>query len=259
MRSHSETVRDQFDPQSQAYLSSAVHAGGADLAQMATWIAALPAGTAGIDVGTGAGHLAFAMARHLTRVVASDPSEGMLATVAGAARERGHANLTTSLAQAESLPFADGEFGLVATRYSAHHWLDLAGALAEMHRVLASGGTLIVGDVLGAPDAIADTHLQAMELLRDPGHVRNRTAREWRALIADAGFDLRETASHAVRLEFPSWVARMRTPAEEVTAIRRLQQRAPRQVAEHLGFEADGTFTVHAGLFLATKAQRAMT
>lgn len=254
MRSHAETIHQQFDPQSQAYLTSAVHAAGPDLAQIATWVAALSPQTAGIDVGTGAGHLAFAMARHFTRVVASDPSPGMLATVAAAAHERGHANLTTCLAQAESLPFADGEFGVAATRYSAHHWLDLAGALAEMHRVLAPGGTLIVGDVLGAPDAIADTHLQAMELLRDPGHVRNRTAREWRALIADAGFELRETASHAVRLEFASWVARMRTPAEEVAAIRRLQQRAPRQVAEQLAFEADGSFTVHAGLFLATKA-----
>ncbi len=177
----------------------------------------------------------------------------MLTTVAAAALERGHTNLTTCLAGGEALPFADGEFGLVATRYSAHHWFDLEAALAEMRRVLAPGGTLIVVDVMGAADALSDTHLQAMELLRDPSHVRNRTDREWRALIATAGFDVRETASHAVRLEFASWVARMRTPAENVAAIRRLQQGAPRQVVERLGIETDGSFTVHTGLFRATR------
>lgn len=252
MHDHADAIQQQFDSRSQAYLTSAVHAGGADLAQAASWVAALPGNIAGLDVGTGAGHLAFAMAGHLARVVASDPSRGMLATVANAARERGLANLTTCLAGAEALPFADGEFDLVATRYSAHHWPDLEGALAEMRRVLAPAGTLIVIDVLGAPDALADTHLQAMELLRDPSHVRNRTEQEWRALLAATGFELQESAGHPVRLEFSSWVARMRTPSGGIAAIRRLQQDAPRQVVERLAIEPDGSFTVRTGLFRAT-------
>ena len=254
MRSHADAIQQQFDSRSQVYLASAVHASGPDLEQARQWLAELDRNASGLDVGTGAGHLAYAMARLLRRVVASDPSAGMLATVEQAARGRGHENLATCLAGAETLPFANDEFGVVATRYSAHHWLDLEAALAQMRRVLAPGGTLLVIDVLGDEDALADTHLQAMELLRDPSHVRNRSARQWRALIAAAGFDLHETMQHPVRLEFSPWIARMRTSPENVAAIRRLQQGAPRQVADRLVLEPDGSFTVQTGLFRAVKS-----
>jgi len=255
---HADTVQQQFDPRSRAYLDSAVHASGPDLAHAERWLQKRGEARTAIDVGCGAGHLAFAMARHLHEVIASDPSPGMLATVADSARSRGLVNLSVSQAPAEKLPFGDDSFDLAGTRYSAHHWLELAPALAETRRVLRPGGALLVIDLLGDDRPLVDTHLQAMEVLRDPSHVRNRTAAQWHAAIEAAGFGVQEFARHPVRLDFAAWIARMRTPPEAEAAIRRLQRGAPTQVARALSLEEDGSFTVDTGVIVATplNAQR---
>src|SRR3546814_1183940 len=111
----------------------------------------------------------------------------MLATVAEAATGRALENIATARASAESLPFGDGHFCIAATRYSAHHWLDLDAAVKEMRRVVKPGGYIMVIDLEGNEDALVDTHLQAMEVLRDRSHIRDRTPSEWVRLLSAAG------------------------------------------------------------------------
>jgi ubiquinone/menaquinone biosynthesis C-methylase UbiE len=254
---HQQAIQQQFDPQAQAYLASTVHAQGPDLAHAPQWVARhLPATKAHVlDVGCGAGHLTFALAPHVHRIMAADPSPGMLDTVRQAAAHKGLGNIDTVQAQADALPFEDGHFCAVATRYSAHHWTALEASLREMHRVTKPGGHLLVIDILGHEDALVDTHLQAMEVLRDRSHVRNRSATQWAALLRDAGFTVHDQTQWPVRLAFADWVARMRTPALQTDAIRRLQQGAPQEVQQALAIEPDGSFTPRAGLFWAQKGQ----
>ena len=255
MRSHDDAVRDQFDPQAHAYLTSVVHASGLDLQRASELVQAVMPPTATLlDVGCGAGHLSFALAPAFAEVVATDPLPAMLATVSAAASERGLTQIRTQQAAADALPFAVGRFCLVASRYSAHHWRELPGALRELRRVVKPHGYLLLIDQLGDESPLVDTHLQTMELLRDPSHVRNRSASQWRELLAQAGFRLLEETSWPLRLDFASWIARMRTPPESVAAIRRLQTGAPREVADGLKLEADGSFTTQTGLFWAQTA-----
>ena len=255
MSSHQQTVQDQFDPRAQAYLTSAVHAQGPDLKQaqalVGEWAKARAGKTRALDVGTGGGHLSFALAPLLDRIVALDPSPQMLATVAKAAAERGLHQIAFQEGSAEALPFPDASFDLVVTRYSAHHWLELDRAMAEIRRVLAPGGALLVIDTEGDPSVLVDTHLQAIELLRDRSHVRNRSAAEWRALLGAAGFTVLSHQAWPLRLEFTSWIERMRTPADRAAIIRSLQQDAPQEVKDALAFEADGSFSIRTGLFWA--------
>lgn len=254
MHSHDQSVHAQFDSRAQAYLQSAVHAQGPDLEYARDRVAAcLPPCASALDVGCGAGHLAFAIAPALARVVALDPSQGMLATVAAAAQARGLAQIETHAGQAAALPFADAGFDLVCTRYSAHHWTDLPAALADMHRVLKPGGCLLVIDVLGDDDALVDTHLQALELLRDPSHVRDRSDSEWRRLLDGAGFAVNDARQWPLRLEFASWIARMRTPDVHVAALRALQAGAAQEVQRALAYEADGSFTCTTGAYWARR------
>lgn len=255
MQTHSESVRRQFDSQAGAYLRSAVHAQGADLQAAAAYVAehVKQAGT-GLDLGCGAGHLSFALAPVLSKVVATDASPGMLKVVEQAATERGLQTIETLQTMVESLPFADASFDVVATRYSAHHWSDVPAALAEARRVMKPDGLLLVIDVLGYENPLVDTHFQTIEVLRDTSHVRDYADTEWRRMLADAGFAVAEKQAWPVRLEFSSWVQRMRTPELLVQAIRTLQQGAPAPVQEALQYEAEGSFTMVTALY-ACRAQ----
>lgn len=250
---HSETVHAQFDSQAQAYLQSAVHAAGPDLLHASELITqSIPAASGRfLDVGCGAGHLSFAVAGALASVVAVDPSPNMLATVSRAAREKGLTNIQTIQASAESMPFDDGQFCVVASRYSAHHWLKLPEALKEMRRVVKPGGYLLMLDIEGDENPLVNTHLQAIELLRDRSHIQDRSPSEWDRLITDAGFSTIEHQSWVTRLEFEPWVTRMRTSPERVAMIRTVQQEAPAEVREALAIEEDGSFSMKTGLWWA--------
>src|SRR5689334_21286256 len=108
MRTHSQSVHEQFDPQAEAYLRSPVHADGPDLVYAARLVAqTMPAGAVALDLGCGAGHLSFRLAPLLGRMVALDPSAGMLATVAQTAAARGLSSLETCVGRAEAVPFPD--------------------------------------------------------------------------------------------------------------------------------------------------------
>ena len=255
MPSHEQTVQNQFDPRAEDYRTSAVHASGPDLEYARTLVADAPQRPQrALDLGCGAGHLSFALAAHVGRLVALDPSPGMLAAVSRGAAERGLTQIETRPGSAESLPYPDGSFDLVCTRYSAHHWSHLEAAVLEMLRVLAPGGHVLLIDVVAPPDVLTDTHLQAMELLRDASHVRNRSVREWRTLLGGAGLAEQQYRQWPLRIEFASWVARMRTPETRIAAICSLQTGAPHEVREALGIGADGSFTLQTGLFWLTGA-----
>ena len=250
MKTHQQVVTEQFDRQANAYLTSAVHASGPDLARARQLVAAaMDQNDTGLDVGCGAGHLSFVLAPALSRMVAIDPCDGMLATVREAAAAKGLANIDTQQASAESLPFAVASFDLVASRYSAHHWGRLDQAMTEIRRVARPGAHVLIIDTEGEASALVDTHLQTIELLRDRSHVRNRTQADWRAQFHAAGLELIEHACWPTRLEFASWVERMRTPPVKVAAIHALQADAPQEVRDALAIEADGSFTMQTGLF----------
>jgi len=249
MRNHQQSVHAQFDPQPKAYLDSEVHAKGKDLVRAQALVKqAIPLTGAGLDVGCGAGHLSYALSPLLSHMVALDPSEAMLATVRETAQARGLGNIETMPGTAEALPFAAASFDLVATRYSAHHWIALDRALAEMRRVLRPGGFILVIDVEAPSNPLVDTHFQTLELLHDPSHVRDRSEAEWRRHFQAADCEILGYSRWPVRLEFPSWVANSRTPPAKVAMIRALQREAPLEVREALATEADGSFTLQTAL-----------
>lgn len=253
MISHDEQVDRQFGPVAAAYLTSQVHAQGADLGRAADTLA----GCARVlDVGCGAGHLSFAVAPRVGTIVACDLSAGMLAAVVAEAQRRGLANLETRQGTAESLPFDDASFDAVCTRFSAHHWADWKRGLAEMRRVLKPGGRAVLIDIVAPADPLLDTHLQAVELLRDASHVRDYSLTEWADSLIAAGFHLAaEPSTWPLRMEFDTWVARMKTPADRVGVLRGLLKSAPAEVRSHFKVGEDASFDIEAA-FIECRAGR---
>src|SRR5579883_142818 len=252
-KSHETLVGDQFGSRAAAYLTSAVHARGEDLDALTALVRAQRAPRV-LDLGCGGGHVTFAAAPHAREVVAYDLSADMLATVAGAARERGLANVTTQQGVVESLPFPDASFDMVLTRYSAHHWRDLDAALREAARVLKPGGVAGIADSISPGTPLLDTFYQAIELLRDRSHVRSYSAAEWQEALARAGLTVATTKRSRVRLVFKTWVERMATPKVQVDAIRALQTGVSASVTRYFATEPDGTFEIDVAVFEAGRA-----
>ena len=242
---HHDQVADAFGSTAAAYLTSHVHATGADLQALAASIAATPDATV-LDMGCGAGHASFAVAPHAQTVVAYDIAPQMLTTVAAAASERGLRNILTQQGAAESLPFDDASFDWVISRMSAHHWHDVPLALAEVRRVLKPGGKVLFIDIAGSDHPLLDTHIQAVEVLRDGSHIRDYRADEWVALFEGAGFKASIRERWRIDIEFSSWVARMRTPEPRVVAIRSLWSGAPDEVRHYFDVQEDGSFKLDA-------------
>lgn len=211
------------------------------------------AGAAVLDLGCGAGHVSFAVAPGVRIVTACDLAPEMLEVVAHAAAERGLTNVETQQAVAERLPFPDAAFDVVLSRYSAHHWRDFDAGLREAARVLKPGGRLGIVDSVSPGPAALDSWLQAVELLRDPSHVRSRTRAEWEAALARAGLVTGAVQPFRIRLAFDVWIERMRTPPAHARAIRSLQAVASDRVARHFGIEPDGSFCIDVALFAAEK------
>ena len=95
-----------------------------------------------LDVATGTGDLALTMQKRCPDavVVGSDFCEEMLEH----ARRRGLAE--TMVADAMSLPFADGEFDVVTVAFGLRNMADYRRGLEEMRRVLRPGGHILILD-----------------------------------------------------------------------------------------------------------------
>lgn len=100
-------------------------------------------GRRALDVGAGEGRFSRMLAARGARVAACDPTRGLIEAAAG----RGTPG--PLLASAERLPFGSGSFDLVVSYLQLIDVGDFRAAIAEMARVAAPGGRLVVANLNG--------------------------------------------------------------------------------------------------------------
>jgi SAM-dependent methyltransferase len=120
-------------------------------------------------------------------------SEGVVLDIACGPGIVGVSNVTFVEAGAGDLPFPAAAFDAVATRLSIHHFTDAPRVLGEVRRVLRPGGILVLADVVSDADGDTSALHNAIEVLRDPSHVRMLPEAELASLVSGAGFAI-ETA-----------------------------------------------------------------
>ena len=94
-----------------------------------------------------AGIVVCAFAPQVKHATGIDMTPAMLDRARQLAAEKGIANVSWDQGDVGSLPYADGAFDIVVTRFSMHHFLDPVGVLREMVRVCAPGGRVVVVDM----------------------------------------------------------------------------------------------------------------
>jgi SAM-dependent methyltransferase len=190
-------VTDSWSDRAELYRTSTAHSQGPDLDLVVEWAEGCKTA---IDVATGGGHVARRLREAGLEVVSCDPAPGMAPDV---------------ICVAEDLPFADASFDLAVTRVAAHHFDDVAQATRELARV-ASQRVIVVDNLFMDDDA------ERADKLRDPSHVRNYTAAEWRSFFADAGIDLLEVRTFDFPIDLEPWLERTACTGETADEVRAL-------------------------------------
>jgi ubiquinone/menaquinone biosynthesis C-methylase UbiE len=209
--SHNDLILDQFTRQATPFSTAATINDSAALQLIVETSGAGKDDTV-LDVACGGGVVACGFAPHVKHVTGIDMTPAMLERGAKHAAELGLTNLSWQQGDVTTLPFADGAFSIVFTRFSFHHFLEPLTVLREMVRVCAKGGRVVVCDMYASTDPAKAATWNWLEKLRDPSHVRCLTLPELKGLFAQAGlpapqeaqYELRDTVRSLLSRSFPN-------------------------------------------------------
>jgi len=249
-------ARERFAEHAAEYVASEAHAGGDDLDALVRLADPSPEWVA-LDVATGGGHTAIAIAPLVAGMVAPDLTPEMLEAARTHAAERDTAGIEFVLGDAEALPFPDESFDLVTCRIAAHHFPDVQKFADEVARVLRPGGRFVLQDQCVPESAAAAAFVNTFERLRDPSHARALTENAWREVLRRAVLEVEAVECFEKRMNLERWSAMQGCTPETVVKLRELLADAGEVVSAWMAVDGEGpetTFTIHQVVIAATKA-----
>jgi ubiquinone/menaquinone biosynthesis C-methylase UbiE len=204
---HQERILDQFTRQATPFSTANTITDSSALGMIVEAASPRPDDTL-LDVACGGGIVVCAFAPHVRHATGIDMTPAMLDRAQRLAAEKAIANVTWDRGDVGSLPYADGAFNIVVTRFSMHHFLDPVGVLREMVRVCAPGGRVVVIDMYASDDPAKAAEWNRAEVLRDPSHVRCLTLPELKGLFGTAGLSGPRSTFYELRDEIRNLLAR---------------------------------------------------
>lgn len=196
---HLSKIVDQFSKQAIPFAELDIHM---DAMDMLVEMSGVHNGDTVLDVACGPGLVACEFARHASRVTGIDIMEAMIEKARGMQKQKNFGNVEWVCGNANPLPFEDGAFSLVITRYSFHHFLEPPKALREMIRVCSPGGRVLVADV-----CVREGHSEEydrMEKLRDDSHVHALTESEFAGMFGLSGLTGLKRSGYRLHTEVES-------------------------------------------------------
>ena len=208
----------QFGREAKKYVDSSIHSSSGDLKFIAEFIGPKHNWKV-LDIATGAGHLALALAPHVSKVIASDITSEMLEEADKLCQQRGITNFRTKKIDVHTIPYQDEEFDLVTSRIAPHHFIDIEQAISEMVRICKPRGFIFIEDTIAPHDNIAAEIFNRIELLRDPSHIRDLSFEEWIKLLEKNKCMIIKHETKQKDWELKWWTERMSTPRANVEKI----------------------------------------
>jgi len=221
-----DLVKRQFGLHAANYVSSPDHVRGDSLDRLLRLAQPQPDWRA-LDVATGGGHTALALAPLVREVVATDLTPEILRAAEQFIRSMGHANVSFREADAQDLPFGEAEFDLVTCRMAPHHFPDPARFVRECARVVRPGGRVAVIDNVTEPDPVAARHVNSFEKLRDPSHAWAYTLGEWESFFLGAGLSVEHAELFRKARDFHRWADTMSVAPKARLQLEVLIRQAP--------------------------------
>ncbi|MBN1565486.1 MAG: methyltransferase domain-containing protein [Anaerolineae bacterium] len=255
--------QQQFGAHAASYVTSATHSKGYSLDRLVEFVQ--PAdqtrpNQCALDIATGGGHTALALARHGAWIVAGDLTHPMLLAardhIAAALADQNPAGIVRyAQFDAERLPFPADTFAAVTCRIAPHHFPQVAEFVRECARVCAPGGVVAVVDQLSPGDPQAARYVNAFERLRDPSHGWAYNEVEWQGFFKGAGLDIQHFEAFDTHHDLTPWAERMGNDAATITRLRAMLIQAPAPVAAWMQptFAADARFVIRQFLLVGRK------
>ena len=205
MLDHDGRVRGEFTRQAETFSASAAIT---DAALTQRFVTALGEAARGLvlDVACGPGILSAAIAKTAREVVAFDLTPEMLKKAAQRCTDAGLSNVSFREGNAAKLPFANDSFDAAVTRLSVHHFDRPSRVMSEIFRVLRPSGCFVVADVISSEVPVESELQNAIEILRDPSHVRMLPGSDLTSLVRDAGFAIECQTTWDKPREFEEWM-----------------------------------------------------
>src|SRR6267143_5355161 len=203
--------RASFGPVAANYSRAKFHTSAERLQEVIDLVRPLP-GDLALDVATGTGNTAFALAPLVRRVVGLDLTREMLDVATRLAGERKIENANWVLGDASALPFPDETFDIYVVRAAPHHFPHFDAFVRERFGVLRPGRDAAFVDC--APPTPARDVLHEVEKRRDPSHVLSLTVEEWRAQLEAAGFEVEMAIARELDWDYGDWMKTMAVPPQ---------------------------------------------
>jgi ubiquinone/menaquinone biosynthesis C-methylase UbiE len=223
--------RASFGPVAANYSRAKFHTSSDRLQEVIDLVRPLR-GDLALDVATGTGNTAFALAPLVRRVVGLDLTREMLDVARRITAERKIENVDWVIGDACVLPFPDEVFDIYVVRAAPHHFSDIDAFLSEAYRVLRPGRDAAFVDC--APPTPARDVLHEVEVRRDPSHVMSLTVDEWRTRLERAGFEVEMARARELDWDYEEWMHTMAVEpelaAELATVIESAQGEARAQL-----------------------------